>query len=316
MRVLRCRRRFLQQWLLSAGAAQSVLPALAASPAQPSQSPLPAALLTRAVPSSGELLPLVGLGSWITFNVGRDRVARDGCAEVVRAFFDGGGRLIDSSPMYGSSQAVIGDALSRLGTRPVFAADKVWVSGAARGESQIEQSRRLWGVPRFQLLQVHNLLDWQTHLPRLLAMKASGQLRYVGITTSEGRRHTEFEQVLRTQPIDFIQLTYNPLDRAAEQRLLPLAQERGVAVIVNRPFREGALLQALQGRPLPAWAAELQCDGWAQLVLKFIVSHPTVTCAIPATSRVDHVRQNLGAARGALPDAALRERIAAHLAAL
>jgi aryl-alcohol dehydrogenase-like predicted oxidoreductase len=171
-------------------------------------------------------------------------------------------------------------------------------------------------VPRFDLLQVHNLLAWEEHLPTLFAMKASGRLRYVGITTSEGRRHAEIEKVMLGQPIDFVQLSYNLLDREAEQRILPLARERGIAVIVNRPFREGALLRDLQRHRLPPWAAEIGCDGWAQFALKFIVSHPAVSCAIPATSSVAHVRQNLGAARGALPDAAMRARMAALVAAL
>jgi len=282
-----------------------------------------AALLTRPIPTTGEQIPVVGLGSWITFNVGNDGVARDACADVMGAFFAAGGRMIDSSPMYGSSQATIGHGLARVGVgkAPVFAADKVWTSaggpGNTRGAEQIEQSRRLWGVPRFDLLQVHNLLDWEAHLPTLLAMKAAGRVRYVGVTTSEGRRHHEMQTILRSQPIDFVQLTYNPLDREAEQRLLPLAAERSIAVIANRPFREGELLKALHRQPLPAWAAsELGCDGWAQFVLKFIVSHPAVTCAIPATTSVPHVRQNLGAALGPMPDAALRRRMAAHVAAL
>lgn len=274
-------------------------------------------VLTRPIPASGEAVPLVGLGSWITFNVGNDPAAREACAEVIRAFFAAGGRMIDSSPMYGSSQSVIGDGLARLGGRTgVFAADKVWTGSGSRGAAQIEESRRLWKLPRFDLLQVHNLLAWEEHLPTLLAMKAAGQVRYVGITTSEGRRHREIEQVMRSRPIDFVQLSYNLLDREAEQRLLPLAQERGIAVIVNRPFREGALLRELQRHALPPWAAEIGCDGWAQFALKFIVAHPAVTCAIPATSRVDHVRQNMGAARGPLPDAALRARMAAYVAAL
>ncbi len=277
----------------------------------------PAGLITRAIPSSGEALPVVGLGSWITFNVGRDEVARNACAEVMRRFFADGGRVIDSSPMYGSAQSVIGHGLARLGAAArVFSADKVWIGSGARGPGQIEESRGLWGVPRFDLLQVHNLLGWQEHLPTLLAMKAAGRLRYVGITTSEGRRHREFEQVMREHPLDFVQLTYNLLDREAEQRLLPLARERGIAVIVNRPFRQGALLDALARHPLPAWAAEIDCVNWAQFALKFIVSHPAVTCAIPATSRVDHVAENMAAARGRLPDEAMRRRMAAHVEAL
>ena len=303
------RRRLLQRALALAGAA--VLPAQAQGQAGETAPP------TRAIPRSGEALPLVGLGSWITFNVGNDAAAREACADVMQAFFGAGGRLIDSSPMYGSSQSVIGhglrrgDALAR-----VFAADKVWVSPASRGPAQMEASRGLWGVPRFDLLQVHNLWAWQQHLPRLFALKAAGRLRYVGISTSEGRRHAELEQVMRTQPIDFVQLTYNPLDREAEARLLPLAQERGIGVIVNRPFREGQLLRALARHPLPAWAAEVDCVHWAQVVLKFIVTHPAVTCAIPATSQVSHLRQNMAALRGRQPDAALRARIARELAAL
>ena len=274
-------------------------------------------VLTRPIPAGGEELPLVGLGSWITFNVGNDEAARNACAEVVRAFFAAGGRLIDCSPMYGSSQPTIGHALARLG-RPaaLFSAEKVWTGGAARGAAQMEASRAFWGVPRFDLMQVHNLLAWQEHLPRLLAMKAAGRLRYVGITTSEGRRHAEIEQILRSQPIDFVQISYNLLDREVEQRILPLAQERRVAVIVNRPFREGRLLDTLRRHRLPGWAAEIDCDSWAQVALKFVVSHPAVTCAIPATSQVAHVRQNMGAARGRLPDPVLRARMAAEVAAL
>jgi diketogulonate reductase-like aldo/keto reductase len=272
---------------------------------------------TRPIPSTGEPLPVVGLGSWITFNVGNDRVARDACTEVMRAFFEAGGRMIDSSPMYGSSQAVIGEGLARIGgAARVFAADKVWIGAGARGPGQIEESRRLWKVPRFDLLQVHNLLAWEEHLPALLAMKAAGRLRYVGITTSEGRRHREIESIMRSQPIDFVQVSYNLLDREAEERILPLARERGIAVIVNRPFREGALLRGLQRHPLPPWVAEIGCDGWAQFALKFIVSHPAVTCAIPATSSVAHVRQNMGAALGRQPDAAMRRRMAAYVEAL
>ncbi|WBY02535.1 aldo/keto reductase [Ramlibacter tataouinensis] len=280
-----------------------VLPALA----QPAPAPL-----TKPIPSSGEPLPVVGLGTWITFNVGKDPQGRQQCMEVMRAFFAAGGRLIDSSPMYGSSQPVVGDGLQALG-RPqaLFAADKVWT--ASDGAAQVEQSRQLWRVPRFDLLQVHNLLAWEEQLPLLQAMKKEGRVRYVGITTSEGRRHREFEQVMRRHPLDFVQLTYNPVDREAEQRLLPLARERGIAVLANRPFQQGSLTRRLQRQPLPAFAAEIGCRSWAQLILKHIVSHPAITCAIPATSRVDHVRENLAAAAGPLPDEALRRRIEAHI---
>jgi diketogulonate reductase-like aldo/keto reductase len=276
------------------------------------QTAAPARPLSRPIPSSGEEIPAVGLGSWITFNVGNDPPARANCAEVMRNFFAAGGRLIDSSPMYGSSQGVIGEGLQKLGLpRQLFSADKVWTS--SEGSAQIETSRQLWRVPRFDLLQVHNLLEWEKQLPLLQSMKQAGQLRYVGITTSEGRRHREVEQIMRSHRIDFVQFSYSPLDREVEQRLLPLARERGIAVLVNRPFRQGALLRQLQRHPLPAWAADVDCVSWAQLVLKFIVSHPAVTCAIPATSQVAHVRENMAAASGRMPDQPLRQRIALHI---
>jgi diketogulonate reductase-like aldo/keto reductase len=271
-------------------------------------------ILTRPIPSSGEALPLVGLGTWITFNVGNDPVARDACVEVMRGFFAAGGRMIDSSPMYGSSQDAIGYGRKKLGApERLFSADKVWISSSARGPAQIEASRRLWGVPKFDLLQVHNLLSWEAHLRTLAAMKAEGQVRTIGITTSEGRRHRDFEQIMRKEPLDFIQVTYNVLDREVEDRILPLARDRGMAVIINRPFREGELTKKLARHPLPSWAAEIDCANWAQVLLKFIVAHPAVTCAIPATSRVDHVRENMGASYGRLPDAAMRARIVAHV---
>nr|WP_204985711.1 aldo/keto reductase [Microvirga pakistanensis] len=274
-------------------------------------------VLTRPVPSTGEALPLVGLGTWITFNVGRDIEARDSCAEVMRAFFDAGGGLIDSSPMYGSSQEVIGYGLQKLGyPARLFSADKVWISSGSAGPSQIEQSRHQWRVPRFDLLQVHNLLSWEAHLKTLVAMKADGKLRYIGITTSEGRRHREFEHVMRQHPLDFIQVTYNILDREVEDRILPLAAERGIGVIINRPFRQGSLLDSLERHPLPAWAREIDARSWAQFILKFILSHPAVTCAIPATTRADHVRENMAAATGRLPDAAMRARMIAYVEGL
>jgi len=235
----------------------------------------------------------------------------------MRAFLDGGGRMIDSSPMYGSSQEVIGQGLAQVG-RPasVFSADKVWIGAGGRGQAQIDSSRKRWGVARFDLVQVHNLLAWEEHLPLLFEMKAKGEVRYVGITTSEGRRHREFESIMAKHPLDFVQLTYNLLDREAEARLLPLARERGIGVIVNRPFREGALLRDLQRHPLPPWAAEIDCGNWAQVALKFAATHPAVTCVIPATSQVVHVRENLAAGRGRQPDEAMRKRMSAHVGRL
>lgn len=302
----RQRRLLLQAALAAAGTAVAARAARGAAAEAP--------LLTRPIPSSGERLPVVGLGSWITFNVGDDPAARAACTEVVRAFFAGGGRLIDSSPMYGSAQDVIGEALSRLGhPASLFSADKVWIGSAARGPAQLESSRKLWRVPRFDLLQVHNLLAWEAHLPILFAMKANRRLRYAGITTSEGRRHGELIKIMQGQPLDFVQVSYNILDREVEQRILPLARERRIAVIANRPFRQGELTQALAGKPLPGWAAEIGCTSWAQALLKFIVSHPDITCAIPATSSPAHARENMLAARGPLPDAALRRRMIADV---
>jgi diketogulonate reductase-like aldo/keto reductase len=292
--------------LLLSGAAAAVWPSAAAAQQRSTH--------TKPIPSTGEALPVVGLGSWITFNVGNDAEARDSCAEVMRAFFAAGGRLIDSSPMYGSSQKVIGYGLDKVG-RPkgLFSADKVWTSSGSAGSSQIEASRRNWGVPRFDLVQVHNLLSWEAHLNTLFKKKAAGEVRYVGITTSEGRRHGEFERIMRQHPLDFVQVTYNILDREVEERILPLARDRGIGVIANRPFQEGALLRRLARHPLPAWAQEIECKSWAQFVLKFIASHPGVTCAIPATTRVDHVQENMGAAYGRLPDEAMRARMIAYV---
>jgi len=295
-------RRKLLSGLTSMGAIASPLAAMAQQNG----------VLTKPVPSSGEALPLVGLGSWITFNVGDDPSARDACADVMAAFFAGGGRMIDSSPMYGSAQDVIGYGLEKLGRpKALFSADKVWTW--SDGPDQIAESRRLWGIESFDLLQIHNLLSWEEHLPVLRAMKEQGKLRYIGITTSEGRRHDEFIAIMRKEPLDFIQVTYNIIDREIESDILPLAAERGMAVIVNRPFQQGALIAELEGHPLPPWAADLACTTWAQFILKFIISHPAVTCAIPATSNVAHVRENMAAAHGPLPDAAIRKRMITYV---
>ena len=306
------RRTFLTS-LAAAGAAAALRPASVLAYPEPAAA-RPGPILTRPIPSTGERLPLVGLGSWITFNVGNDVAARNSCTEVMRAFFQEGGRLIDSSPMYGSSQEVIGYGLRQLGNPPqVFSASKVWTSSGPGGPQQIEESRKLWGVARFDLLEVHNVTSWEAHLPTLFAMKKAGKLRYVGVTTSDGRRHDEIEKILSSQPIDFVQVTYNALDREVEERILPLALQKKIVVICNRPFQRGALIDRVARAPLPGWAAEIDCANWAQVLLKFIVSHPAVSCAIPATSRVDHVRENVGASYGRLPDEAMRRRIAAHV---
>ena len=274
-------------------------------------------MLARAIPATGERIPIIGMGSWITLNVGNNKALRDHRLEVVRTFLDRGGSVIDSSPMYGSSEAVIGYCLERIpDERALFSATKVWTWGRKRGVRQMADSRRLWGIDRFDLMQIHNLLGWEAHLETLLEHKAQGRVRYIGITTSHGRRHEALEKVMTAEPVDFVQFTYNMLDREAEERLLPLAAERGLAVIINRPFRRGALFDRFERHPLPEWAAEFDCANWAQFFLKFIVSHPAVTCTIPATSRVDHMEENMGTLYGRLPDQDMRRRMIRHVESL
>ncbi|SDE38122.1 aldo/keto reductase [Kordiimonas lacus] len=271
-------------------------------------------MLLKRIPSSGEAIPTIGLGSWITFNVGNDPVGLEASQKVIAAFLEAGGRMIDSSPMYGSSQATIGQALTALGAPPsLMATDKVWINGARQGRAQVQASLKNWGVLRFSLLQVHNLRDWQAHLPVLFEMKAAGAIDYVGVTTSHGRRHRELAAILENQPLDFVQLTYNMTNREAEDRILPLARERGIGVIVNRPFDGGRLIRAVKRHPFPAWAKAEGFKGWADYLLKFNVSHPAVVCAIPATTQVAHVRENMAASKGRLPDATLRARMAAYV---
>jgi diketogulonate reductase-like aldo/keto reductase len=287
--------------------------------------PLPAAWAERAalrekpIPGTDEKLAVIGMGTWRTFNVGSDPELRRDRARVLKTFFDAGGRVMDSSPMYGSAQRVVGGALERVG-RPddLFAADKVWTRDGGATRDQVASAEAAWGIPRFDLMQVHNLLAWRQHLPTLLRMKEQGAVRYVGITSSHGRRHDELERVMRREPIDFVQLSYHMGNRAAERRLLPLAADRGIGVLVNRPFDGGSLVKGLKRRapPVPEWAKALGCPHWPAFLLKFIVSHPAVTCAIPATSEVDHMRENMAAARGPLPDAEARERMARHVASL
>jgi len=252
----------------------------------------------------------VGLGTWLTFDVGgADSPQRRVRGDVLRAFLAGGGRLVDSSPMYGSSEEVVGAELARGGAPAPFSATKVWTVGALAGRRQMQRSRELWKVERLDLMQVHNLLDWETHWPALKVMKADGRVRFIGMTTSHGRRHDDLEAILRRDRLDFVQFTYNLNNRDVERVLLPLAVERGTAVIINRPFDGGSLFGAKTARPLPGWAAEIGCRSWAEAFLKWIAAHPAVTCAIPATSKVAHVQENVRARAGPLPDAAMRRRI-------
>ncbi|HQR69665.1 MAG TPA: aldo/keto reductase [Burkholderiaceae bacterium] len=274
-------------------------------------------VLQRPIPKSGEPLPLVGLGTWLTFDIGASRFDLARRRLVLEAFYAGGGRLIDSSPMYGRAEAVIGELTTQLGSRDTtFSATKVWTGGREAGMAQMTESLGLWRTHRFDLMQIHNMVDWETHLETLQRWKAEGRIRYIGITTSHGRRHAALEQALQRADFDFVQFTYSLADRSAESRLLPLAASRGVAVIANRPFDGGALVDRLSGTPLPAWAAEIDCVNWAQVCLKWIAAHPAVTCAIPATTNPDHMRENILAAHGRLPDSAMRRTIADHVARL
>jgi diketogulonate reductase-like aldo/keto reductase len=294
---------------------RAVLRALAAAALpifpKPSAAEAPATALpiTRTIPASGETFPAVGVGSWLTFNVPPDTAAASALVPVLAAFFERGGAMIDSSPMYGYSESVIGWMLRQVPHARLFSATKVWTVGKTLGRMQFERSLQLWGVRKLDLVHIHNLLDWETHLPMLQEMKATGRVRYIGVTTSEGNKHDEMERALKRERFDFVQFTYNFADRRVEERLLPLAADRGAAVVVNRPFDGGALFRTVQGKAVPPWAREFDCENWAQFFLKFILSHPAVTCAIPATRQTGHMVENMGALYGRLPDAATRRRM-------
>jgi diketogulonate reductase-like aldo/keto reductase len=307
--VLIGRREMLQRVGVAAVGLVARSPDARASGGQPS----PAGLITREIPSSGERLPVIGLGTWQTFDVGRGAAARAPLVEVLSGFVQRGGRLIDSSPMYGASEEVVGDIAAQLGARPkLFVATKVWTSGKQRGVEQMEDSMRKLRADPIDLMQVHNLVDVTTHLATLADWKRNGRVRHIGVTHYTASSHDNVARVLEANPVDFVQINYSVGERDAERRLLPLARERGIAVIANRPFAGGDLFQRLRSRPLPAWAAEIDCDSWAQVLLKFVVSHPAVTCAIPATSRLAHLADNMKAGIGRLPDERLRARIAAE----
>lgn len=269
------------------------------------------AMHTRRMPSTGVSIPVVGVGTWRGFDVGGDAQARARLTGVLQALFDAGGSVIDSSPMYGSSEEVTGDLLAALGAHPrAFVATKVWTEGRAKGIAQMEASMRKLRDDRIELMQIHNLLDWRTHLDTLRGWKQEGRIQHLGITHYRDDAHEQLEAVIRSEAIDSVQLNYSIDNRAAETRLLPLAADRGVAVIVNLPFGGGGLLQKLSATPLPGWAAEIECRTWAQALIKFVVAHPAVTCVIPGTSRPEHMRENAEAGTGALPDDALRRRMA------
>jgi aryl-alcohol dehydrogenase-like predicted oxidoreductase len=272
------------------------------------------ALLQRKIPRSGEMLPAVGVGTWQTFDVGANAPERAELKEVLRLLVEGGGSVIDSSPMYGRAEAVVGDLSADAGLRAkLFLATKVWASGRDPGIRQMETSLRLMRVERMDLMQVHNLQDVAVHAGTLREWKDAGRIRYAGVTHYHAGAYAELERLVKTREWDFVQFNYSMAERDAEKRLLPLCAESGVAVIVNRPFSQGSLFPRVKGQALPAWAAEFECASWAQFFLKYILSHPAVTCAIPGTRRVAHLKDNLQAGRGRLPDGKTRRRMVEYL---
>jgi diketogulonate reductase-like aldo/keto reductase len=267
-------------------------------------------MLTRRIPRTGEELPVIGMGTYETFDVGPEAEARAPLVDVMRAFVAAGARVIDSSPMYGRSEGVVGDVLGALRRPNVFLATKVWTRGKKEGIEQMARSEKLMGA-RIDLMQIHNLVDWQTHLATLREWKAVGRIRYIGVTHYALSAFEEIEAIVAKERIDFIQIPYSLEVREAERRLLPAAAANQTAVLAMRPFERGGLLRRFAGQPLPPWAADIDCTSWAQLLLKFIVSHPAVTAPIPATNKLEHMKDDLRAGLGRLPDEELRKRMAA-----
>lgn len=288
---------------------------LASAPLSAGVRPAPAEdrrMTERAIPGSGESIPVIGLGTWQTFDVGASEAARAPLREVLRLFIEHGGRVVDSSPMYGRSESVVGDLAAGLDAHDrLFLATKVWTSGETTGVRQMEESLGRLRARRLDLMQVHNLLDWRTHLKTLRDWKEQGRIRYLGVTHYTASAYDELERVMKSEPLDFVQLNYSIAEREAQQRLLPFARDRGIAVLANRPFAKAGLFGRVRGRALPAWAAEFDCASWAQFFLKFVIGHPAVTCAIPATSSPRHIVDNVQAGYGRLPDEATRQRMAA-----
>ena len=273
----------------------------------------PPALVARQIPATGELLPVIGLGTWQVFDVGSDTAMRAPLRQTLERFARSGGRVVDSSAMYGTSESVVGDLTAELGVRKqLFLATKVWTSGRDEGIRQMERSFLRLRVKRMDLMQVHNLLDVGTHTRTLAEWKRRGRVRYIGITHYVRSAHAEVERLLKGNGYDFLQINYSIGEPESAERLLPLAAERGVAVIANRPFAEGAMFRRVRGKPLPEWAQEIGVASWAQYFLKWILGHPAVTCAIPGTGRPEHMADNLAAGVGPFPGAAMRKRMAQH----
>ena len=294
---------------LAGGAGGLVAAGLAGGPSALGRPATP--LHTRPIPSTGEKLPALGLGTWQTFDVSTDRVSE--VQPVLDRFLELGGRVIDSSPMYGNAEAAVGAMLRARRDRSAqpFLATKVWTSGKQEGIAQMRRSAERFGVKTIDLMQIHNLQDWKTHLPVMREWKQAGTFRYIGVTHYQHSAFDELERIIRREKIDTVQLPFSAADREAEKRLLPAARDAGVAVLVLSPFESGALLRQVKGKPVPAWAADIDCNSWAQLFLKFLLGHPAVTCPLPATAKLRHLDDNMAALRGRQPDAATRERIAA-----
>jgi diketogulonate reductase-like aldo/keto reductase len=268
-------------------------------------------MTTRKVPSSGEAIPVIGMGSSDTFDVGDDVASRDGLRGVLQSLIDGGGRVIDTSPMYGRAESVLGDLIDDLGLgSKLWYATKVWTRGREAGAQQIDESFARLRTKKLDLLQIHNLLDWREHVPTLRALQAAGRVRYSGLTHYRADAHADLERVLGEEKFDWLQVNYSLAEREAEDRLLPFCRDRGVAVMVNRPFADGAMFAKVRGRPLPDWAEDIGCRSWGQFFLRFVVSHPAVTCVIPATSKPQHMVDNASAGLGPLPDEQQRRRMA------
>jgi diketogulonate reductase-like aldo/keto reductase len=272
-------------------------------------------MLTRPIPSSGEKLPVIGLGTWQTFDVSSSGSERQPLEQVLSELTKLGGRVIDSSPMYGRSEQVIGELATKLQLeKKLFLATKVWTSGRKAGIESMERSFTRFQTKRIDLMQVHNLVDVTTHLQTMREWKAAGRFRYIGVTHYNESAFAEIEKVLRSEKLDFLQINYSLAERESDQRILPLAQERGVAVMINRPFGGGGLFRRVRSKPLPDWTAEFRCHSWAEFLLKWILGHAAVTCVIPATADPGHLRENAAAGTGSLPDEKMRQRMAEYVA--
>ncbi len=266
--------------------------------------------IKHAIPSSGDRIPVIGMGTSRTFDFGENSAILTQLGQVLQVFFDNGGAVIDSSPMYGNSETIVGNLLKTIPNKvPLFAATKVWTYGKQSGIDQMQESMQRMGVGAMDLMQIHNLRDWKIHLPTLRQWKQDGKIRYIGITTSHGRSHSDLMQIMRTEELDFVQFTYNIGNRTVEESLLPLAADRGIATLINRPYQRGALFRSVKGKALPEWPREFDCKSWGQFFLKFVVSHPAVTCVIPATSKAHHMADNMAANFGKPASPSMRKRM-------